>query len=202
VDQGFGYVGQQLYASGQLLANGALARYASSLPSGSRALVWGWDWTTDPTRGPRSEGANDALTAAGMTVDFLAISDAVNNDASTGTGDFGTYYAAHPDVKLVVSDGGNLTAQAQTFLQSVGKGSGDIIWIGFDMSSSTAQLIQTGWVALVLDQQPYLQGYLPILQMCLTKRFKFAGLSIDTGSGLIDKTNVAPLLTLIESGIR
>ena len=51
---------------------------------------------------------------------------------------------------------------------------------------------------LVLDQQPWLQGYLPIVQICLTKIYKFAGLYIDTGSGIIDKSNLDPLIPLDE----
>jgi len=54
----------------------------------------------------------------------------------------------------------------------------------------------------VLDQQPYLQGYLPIVQICLTKKYKFAGLHIDTGSGFAHKDNIEVLAELAEKQIR
>ena len=44
--------------------------------------------------------------------------------------------------------------------------------------------------------------YLPILQVCMTKVYKFAGLYIDTGSGIINKSNVAPLIPLVKRLIR
>jgi len=37
---------------------------------------------------------------------------------------------------------------------------------------------------LVIDQQQYLQGYFGVLQICLTKKYGFAGLQIDTRGGL------------------
>ena len=43
----------------------------------------------------------------------------------------------------------------------------------------------------MIDQQPWLQGYLPILQLCLTKTYGFSGLHIDTGGGFADKGNIA-----------
>ncbi len=64
---------------------------------------------------------------------------------------------------------------------------------GFDLSSATVDAIREGWVDLVLDQQPWLQGYLPILQICLTHNYAFAGLHIDTGAGFAHVDNVETL---------
>src|SRR5256885_8477434 len=38
---------------------------------------------------------------------------------------------------------------------------------GFDLSPATVTAIRGGWTDVVLDQQPWLQGYLPILQICM-----------------------------------
>ena len=62
--------------------------------------------------------------------------------------------------------------------------------------------IRGGWIDLVLDQQPFLQGYLPIVQICLTEKFQFSGLHIDTGAGFIHKDNVDVLAPLVEQQIR
>jgi simple sugar transport system substrate-binding protein len=70
------------------------------------------------------------------------------------------------------------------------------------MSPATVKAIQGGWVDLILDQQEWLQGYLPILQVCLAKVYKFAGLNIDTGSGIINKSNIGPLVPLVNRLIR
>ena len=142
------------------------------------------------------------LKKAGMKVDYIEISSAVNADPTQGTPVFTAYVSSHPDVKLVVTDHGELTADAETYLKAAHKGPNDIGIAGFDMSPATVKAIQGGWTDLVLDQQEWLQGYLPILQVCLSAQYKFAGLYIDTGSGIINKSNIGPLVALVNAHIR
>jgi len=196
--QGFGYVGQNLYNSGLLLAQSAVSQL--HLKAGDRAMVWGL--LSQPTRGLRTKGAIDGLKKAGLKVDYIEINTATNADPTAGTPVFTAYVTSHPDVKLVITDHGGLTATAQTYLTAAGKKPGDIDVAGFDMSPATVKAIQGGWVQLVLDQQEWLQGYLPILQVCLTSVYKFAGLYIDTGSGIINKSNIGPLVPLVNKLIR
>jgi simple sugar transport system substrate-binding protein len=196
--QGFGYVGQELYASGVMLAKGAAQR--AGLKKGDRAMVWGL--LGQETRGLRTKGCIDALKELGIEVDYIEISDAVNSDASLGTPVVASYIATHPDVKLLITDHGALTATLGTYLNAARKKPGDIYTAGFDLSAATATAIGEGWVGCVLDQQPWLQGYLPILQICLTKKYGFAGLHIDTGAAIIDKTNINFVAPLAEKGIR
>ena len=54
----------------------------------------------------------------------------------------------------------------------------------------------------MLDQQPFLQGYIPIMQLYLTSKFGFAGMNIDTGAALITKDNIAAVADLAKEGIR
>jgi simple sugar transport system substrate-binding protein len=196
--QGFGYVGQELYPSGVMLAKGAAQR--AGLKKGDRAMVWGL--LGQETRGLRTKGCVDALKELGMTVDYIEISDAVNSDASLGTPVVSSYIATHPDVKLLIADHGALTATLGTYLNAARKKPGDIYTAGFDLSAATATAIKEGWVGCVLDQQPWLQGYLPIVQLCLAKKYGFAGLHIDTGAAIIDNTNIDFVAPLAEKGIR
>lgn len=196
--QGFGYVGQELYPSGVMLAKGAAQR--AGLKKGDRAMVWGL--LGQETRGLRTKGCVDALKEMGMTVDYLEISDAVNSDASLGTPIISSYIATHPDVKLLIADHGALTATLGTYLNAARKKPGEIYTAGFDLSAATATAIKEGWVGCVLDQQPWLQGYLPILQICLARKYGFAGLHIDTGAAIIDKTNIDFVAPLAAKGIR
>lgn len=195
---GFGYVGQELYASGAMLGKGAAKR--AGLKKGDRAMVWGL--LGQETRGLRTKGCVDALKELGVEVDYIEISDAVNSDASLGTPVVASYVATHPDVKLIVTDHGALTATAGTYMRGANKKPGDIFVAGFDLSAATADAIKEGWVGAVLDQQPWLQGYLPILQICLTKKYGFSGLHIDTGAAIIDKGSIDFVAPLAEKGIR
>jgi len=195
---GFGYVGAELYQAGFDLGTQAFKR--SGLKAGDRAMVWGLK--SQPTRGQRTQGVIDALTKAGMTVDYIEIDAATNADPTAGTATFAGYVSSHPDVKLVVTDHGALTSAAQTFLSAAGKKPGDIYLAGFDLSAPTVTAIQGGWTNLVIDQQEWLQGYLPILQICLTKVYGFSGLHVNTGAGFVDKSNVDFIAPLAQKNIR
>jgi len=195
---GFGYVGAELYSAGHSLGQKAVEKFG--LKSGDRAMVWGL--LAQPGRGQRTKGVIDALEEAGLTVDYLEIDDATNADASAGTPTFVGYVSAHPDVKLVVTDHGALTATLQTYLEAAGKGPDDIYAAGFDLSPATVEAIRGGWTDLVIDQQQWLQGYLPILQICISHNYAFSGLHIDTGAGFADKDNIELLASLVEKQIR
>jgi len=195
---GFGYVGQELYASGYMLGQEAIRK--TGFGKGDRAMVWGL--LKEPTRGLRTKGVIDALEEAGMTVDEIEISADVDADATAGVPVFTGYVSAHPDVKLVCTDHGGLTSTLETYLKAAGKGPDDVYGIGFDLSPATAEAIRGGWTDLVLDQQPFLQGYLPIVQICLTKKYQFSGLHVDTGSGFAHKDNIEVLASLADKQIR
>ncbi|MGM0446400.1 MAG: substrate-binding domain-containing protein [Bacillota bacterium] len=196
--EGFGYVGQELYPSGQLLGEGCVNRF--DLGEGDKALVWGLK--SKPTRGQRTQGVIDALEDAGLEVDYMEISAEVDKDASNGISVIVGYLQANPDCDLIVTDHGNLTSSLQTYIESAGLGPDDIIGAGFDLSAATAEGIKNGYTDLVLDQQPFLQGFLPIFQIYLTEKWGFSGLHIDTGAGLIHEGNIDMIAPLAEEGIR
>jgi len=195
---GFGYVGAKNYDAGYALGAEAVKRFG--LKSGDRAMVWGL--LSQPSRGLRTQGVIDAFEKAGLTVDYIEIDDATNSDPVAGTATFTGYVASHPDVKVVVTDHGGLTATAATYLQAAGKKAGDINMAGFDLSPATTDAIKAGWMNLVIDQQEWLQGYLPILQICLTKVYGFSGLDINTGAGFVDASNVDFIAPLAAKNIR
>ncbi len=196
--QGFGYVGVQLHTSGQTLGEAAIK--ACGLKPGDMTLVWGL--LGQPGRGERTKGVLDALKAGGVKAEYLEISDAVNGDAAQGIPIFSSFAASHPEMKAVITDHGALTATLPAYMRAAGKQPGAICGAGFDLSAATVQGIKDGDIAVVLDQQPFLQGYLPILQLYLTSKFGFAGMDVDTGAALITKANVTELAPLAAEAIR
>jgi simple sugar transport system substrate-binding protein len=196
--KGFGYVGAENYAAGNALGVEAVKRFA--LKQGDRTMVWGL--LSQPARGERTKGVIDALKAAGCIVDYLEIDAATNKDAPVGAPTFAGYVSSHPDVKLIVTDHGGLTATAETYMKAANKKPGDIKIAGFDLSPATITAIKSGYTGLVIDQQEWLQGYLPILQICLTKVYGFSGLHINTGAGFVDKSNVDFIAPLAQKNIR
>jgi len=196
--KGFGYIGEELYPHGYALGKECIRRF--NLKKGDRALVWGL--LAQEVRGLRSKGAIDVLKEAGLVVDYIEISSDVDADPSLGTPVLTGYIASHPDIKLIVADHGGLTATLGTYLKVAGKGPDDIYAVGFDLTAATVAAIRNGYCDLVTEAQPYLQGYLAILQICMTKKYGFAGLHIDTGVGFIDASNVKFVAELAKKGIR
>ncbi len=195
---GMGYVGATLYDAGVSLGQGAVRK--CGLNAGDKALVWGL--LGQEARGQRTQGVIDALESAGMQVEYLEISDATNKDAATGIPVFTSLAASHLDLKAVVTDHGGLTATLGTYLRAAGKQPDDVCGAGFDLSAVTAQGIEEGYIDIVLDQQPFLQGYLPIIQLYLTTKFGFAGLHVDTGAALITADNIGMVAPLAADAIR
>lgn len=196
--QGFGYVGAELYSAGYSLGKEAFNR--SGLAEGDRAMVWGL--LSQPTRGLRTQGVIDALEEEGVVVDYLEIDSQTNAEPAAGAPQFAAYVSSNPDVKLVVTDHGGLTAAIEVYFDAAGLGADDVYAAGFDLSAATVEAIRAGWTDLVIDQQQWLQGYLPILQICLTKQYAFSGLHIDTGSGFAHADNIDLLADLVEQQIR
>ncbi len=195
---GFGYSGAVLYQAGYALGQEAVKR--SGVKAGDKAFLWGL--IAQAGRGERTKGVKDALEKAGLTVIYQEIDDATNKAAAAGVPVFTGIMSANPDIKLMVTDHGNLTGSVQQFLEAAGKKPGEVYAAGFDMSGNAVAAIKAGWLQLVIDQQQYLQGYFGVLQICLTKNYGFSGLQIDTGAGFADKSNIDQLSALVQKQIR
>ncbi len=195
---GFGYVGAILYDAGWALGKESITR--AGLQSGDKAFVWGL--LAQAGRGERTKGIVEALEDSGIEVIYQEIDDATNADAAAGIPVFVGIMSSNPDIKLVVTDHGNLTGTQQSFFESAGLGPDDVFGSGFDLSAATVEAIRGGWTDLVIDQQQWLQGYMAILQICITHNYAFTGLHIDTGAGFAHKDNVELLAGLVDQQIR
>ncbi len=197
--QGLGFVGAPNYLAGKALGAEAVAR--SGAAAGDKAFVWGLR-AQGGDRGQRTVGVLDALEEAGMEIIYQEIDAATNANPNAGTATFVGLMGANPDVKIVVTDHGGLTSNVGVYANAAGLEPGQVYFAGFDMSPNTAQAIQEGFQNLVIDQQPYLQGYLPILNICLTEKYGFAGLDINTAGAFVDSSNVDALAPLAAVEIR
>lgn len=195
---GFGYVGAHNYSAGQNLGRGILNR--CDVEKGDSAFVWGL--LGQEARGQRTKGVIDALKKAGVKIEYLEISDSVNKDPTQGIPTFAAFLASNPDINVVVTDHGALTATLPSYLKAANRSGENTCAAGFDLSSATVQGLQSGKIDLVLDQQPFLQGYLPIHQLYLSTKFGFAGMNIDTGAALITPQNVDAVADLAQAAIR
>ena len=74
----------------------------------------------------------------------------------------------------------------------------------FDLSSDVENEIKAGTVAFAVDQQQYLQGYLPIQFLYLFKKHEGqtvgGGTTVASGPLLVDKTNISNVSAAIAAG--
>jgi simple sugar transport system substrate-binding protein len=75
----------------------------------------------------------------------------------------------------------------------------------FDLSGDVIKAIEAGEILFAVDQQQYLQGYLPVTFLYLYKQnlnTVGGGLPVLTGPGFVEKSNAAEVAKLAEQGTR
>jgi simple sugar transport system substrate-binding protein len=195
--QGFGYAGADLYAGGYLTGQSMVA---AGLQAGDQALVY--DIWHEEGRSVSAQGVYDALVDAGLEVEQLDVSQEVNSEASLAIPILTAYLEAHPDLKAIGTQHGNITATLPRVLETTDKEPGEIIVGGIDLSPATIEGIRSGYISVSFDQVLYLQGYYPVQQIWLTKMYKIPGLHINTGVGTVTPDNIDEIAPLIEQGYR
>jgi len=195
---GGGYIGADLTPQGIALGQQAIQTF--NLKAGDKAIVFGaWG---QPGRFFREEGTASAFEKAGMTVDRITSPTGAATDPNQLTPLVAAAYLRNPDTKLICYAGGQQLSSAPTYMQAIGKAPGELINIGYDLSAAVIDAFAAGWVQLTSDQQPFLQGYLPVLSLCLSKKYGMSPLSYDSGNGFVTPNNYQPVAELAKAGIR
>lgn len=195
--QGFGYAGVELYAGGWLTGKQMVDQ--GGLQAGDKAVVYGH---FSSGRRQSADGLADALRDAGVEVDELVISAEVDADYSQAVPVITAYLDSNPEVKAIGTQHGGVTGIYAQALQAAGKEPGDIVAGGIDLAPATIDGLLDGYVTVTLDQQLYLQGFLPVVQCVLSKKYGITGWSVNTAGGVVTPDTIKDLIPLIESGIR
>jgi simple sugar transport system substrate-binding protein len=195
---GGGYVGVDLTAQGKAL--GEMALRTLDLKSGDRAIVFGaWG---DPGRYLREQGTADALEAAGLEVEKILAEPETASDPNLLTPKLSSAYQRNRDTRLIVLPGGQTMSSAPQYVDAIGVQPGEVYFIGFDLTTGILQAIKDGYVQITADQQPFLQGYLPVLSLCLMEKWNFSPLTYDTSSSFVTQDNYEVFTSLVEEGVR
>jgi simple sugar transport system substrate-binding protein len=113
----------------------------------------------------------------------------------------GAYLNAHPDTTAYF-DTGYWCAGVARVLQDRGVEPGKVLMGGFDLVPEVLQQMQKGYVQALVDQQPYMQGYMPVMEVYLSKKVGLAPADIDTGQGIVRPADVANIMDLSAQGLR
>jgi len=195
---GGGYVGAQQEPQGRALGEEIVRRFG--IKGGDVAVVLGaFD---DSVRGAREEGTAKALEKAGLKVVRLNSPPEWASDPNLGIPVITAALRANAGAKVIVYPGGQQLGNAATYMQAAKKKPGEIINVGFDTSPQIVDAFKSGWVQLTADQQPFLQGYLPILSLCQQIVYGLAPISFDTGAGFVTVDNYKAVADLAMRGLR
>jgi simple sugar transport system substrate-binding protein len=179
------YIGQDLFVSGQKMGE----HIASLVPSGDVALFIATPGALNIQ--PRIDGAKDTLKAhSGITPHVIATGAAVPAELSV----IQSYATAHPSTKgYFAVDAGSTQGLSQT-IQKQGLRAKGVKGGGYDLTPVTQQLLAAGQIDFTIDQQPYLQGFFPVVELYLYNVSQtLTGLAdINTGLKFLDKTSVVP----------
>jgi simple sugar transport system substrate-binding protein len=195
---GGAYVGAQLESQGRALAETAIQKFG--LKKGDRVIVFG-NWGM-PGRYIREGGSADAFAKAGMIVTKLTITNEQVANTQLLLPVISGAILAQPATKLILySNSANLGA-VPMYMDSLGKKPGQIINIGFDTSPAIVDAFRRGYVQLSSDQQPYLQGFIPVTSLALSVAYGFSLIGYDTGAGYVTPENLEDIAALAEAGLR
>ena len=143
-------------------------------------------YITNPASVERCKGYADAL---GVDVGSQMIDS--GQDPSEIKNKVIAYLRANPGTNGILTLGPTSAHPTLAALDTIGR-AGDIHFGTFDLSGEIAKAIKSGVIAFAIDQQPYLQGYLPVV--ILTNLVRYGVLpsgNINSGPGFVVKNNIA-----------
>jgi simple sugar transport system substrate-binding protein len=197
---GGGYIGAQQEEQGRALGTEAIKR--AGLKAGDKAIVFGP--FENENRGARERGTVAAFKEAGLEVIKISVPPTGEwaSDPNLAIPVITAALLNSPDVKVVGYAGGQMLGNVPTYMQAAGKRPGEIFNFGFDTSPQVVGAFKGGWVQLAADQQPFLQGYLPIVNLCQRIVLGLAPINVDTGAGFVTPENYHMVAKLAEQGLR
>ena len=196
------FIGQGLVAAGEALGNAMIERF---LPEEGpiKAVVGvsapGQNWSEQ-----RAKGITNALEAfkeANPDREIEITRLDTGTDGAIVAERVGSYLNANPDTN-VYFDTGLWHAYVAQVLADRGIEPGTVLMGGFDIVAEVLQQMQNGYIQVQVDQQPYMQGFIPVMQAYLAKTVGLAPADMDTGKGLIFQEDVPELMDLAQQGVR
>jgi simple sugar transport system substrate-binding protein len=179
------YIGQDLFVSGQEMGK----RIADLVPSGDVALFIATPGQANIQ--PRIDGAKQVLKShSNIKPHVITTGAALPAELSV----IDSYATGHPETKgYFAVDAGSTQGLAQT-IQKRKLRDKDVKGGGYDLTPITQKLLAGDQIDFTIDQQPYLQGFLPVLQLYMYKASNsLSGIAdVNTGLKFLDKTTVAP----------
>ncbi len=164
--------------------------------------------------GISAPGQNWSEARGGGVMDFLEDYKAENPDRDVSweridsgtdlavTADrVGAYLNANPETTAYF-DTGFWHAAVARVLKDRGIEPGQVLLGGFDLVPEAVQQMQAGYIQVQVDQQPYMQGFIPVMQVYLADKVGLAPADVDTGQGIVRPADADSIMELSAQGLR
>ena len=151
------HVGQPEYTAGKAAGEKAKA-------AGIKSFLCVNHYATNPASFERCRGFADAIG-----VDFKSSTLDAGQDPTGVQSKVSAYLRNHPNTQAVLTLGPLSAAPTIKALQQMGL-AGKIWFATFDFANDIAKGIQDGTIQFAIDQQPYLQGYIPVAVLAIVKK--------------------------------
>jgi simple sugar transport system substrate-binding protein len=180
------YIGQNLRLAGELMGQ----RIVAAVKSGDVALFIATPGSANLQ--PRIEGAEAAIKASGAPINIHTVATGAAVPAELSA--IEAYWVGHTSTKGMYSVDGGSTESLARVMQKFGLPAKGVKAGGFDLTEGTQKLLKEGNIEFTIDQQPYQQGFLPILQLFfwLVSGSLSGPAEVDTGLKYLNKETVAP----------
>jgi simple sugar transport system substrate-binding protein len=142
----------------------------------------------------RCRGVKEGVTTENMQVN--------GTDDASMNASMAAKLQQDPSIDWIVTMGAPVALVA---LQSIGTAASKAQVATFDLNLDAANAIKDGKIAIAVDAQPYLQGYLAVTSLWLFKtngNIIGGGLSTLTGPAMVDKSNIDTILPFAKNHTR
>ncbi|HLA83940.1 MAG TPA: substrate-binding domain-containing protein [Thermoguttaceae bacterium] len=185
-------VNQRLYEAGK-----ALGRHvAPRIPPGSHVLLTMHDKGVSALE-DRRRGIQDALKEKKVRWTILV----PGNVSTKGAEAIAKTLRENPDIRAVLCTGQADTEAAGLAVEHEYP-DGTRWAAGFDLSPTTLRLVKQGYILATVDQQPYVQGFYPVVQLTLNLRYGIVPTDMDAGAIMVDRSNADRVLELTKQKYR
>ncbi|MFY9522078.1 MAG: substrate-binding domain-containing protein, partial [Limnochordia bacterium] len=186
------YVGQSDYDAGRTLARTLIDHIGTSGKVAIGVEDLGHTSLAERLRGVRS------VLDEYPEIEYTILQ--TSPDLTIGAATFETYLIANPDAKAIISVDAN-TQSHGVVIRNLGL-EGKVISGGWDLVPTTIENIKDGYTKFVIDQQPYVQGFYPVMALYLYHKYGIAPANMDSGSGIVGPHNIDMVIELAEQGYR
>jgi simple sugar transport system substrate-binding protein len=194
------FIGQGFLAAGYSLGKAQSANFPAEGPI--KVLMGisapGQNWSEQ-----RGQGVinflEDYKKSSGRDISWEKIDS--GTDLAITSDRVGAYLAAHPDTTAYF-DTGFWHAGVARVLADRGDAPGKVLLGGFDLVPEAVEQMQKGYIQVEVDQQPYMQGFMPVMMVYLNKNFGLAPANVDTGQGIVKAADAAAIMELAAKGLR